>query len=117
MPLINALRKTCDLPQTIPTADKNILNYVYYGATRYSTSDYIKNVTNEILKHIKLELPHTDKKYVLQYIKQKAGQEKEAYLESLKFVKNIMNIKGDTDLDFRILLYDEFEKTLENMIK
>ena len=54
--------------------------------------------------------------YILQDIYRRAGREKEAYEMSLKFLKDVLKINGDTDLDFRILLYDDFGKAIKDMI-
>ena len=90
---------------------------IYKSQTNLSTQEYIKAVTVDILKQLKTKLPYANENYVLRYIRKKAGQEKEAYQISLDFLKDILNIKGHTDLDYRILLYDEFEKAIDSMLK
>ena len=117
LPLIDAWRKTDDLPREVMHTDKKILDMIYKSQTNLSTQEYIKAVTVDILKQLKTKLPYANENYVLRYIRKKAGQEKEAYQISLDFLKDILNIKGHTDLDYRILLYDEFEKAIDSMLK
>lgn len=117
LPLIDGLRKSDDIPEKIIQADKNILNIIYENKTGLSTVEYIKAVTKNIINQLKTNLPSANDNYILQYICKKAGQEKEAYKISLNFLKDILKINGATDLDLRILLYDEFEKTVKEMIK
>jgi hypothetical protein len=116
LPLVEFLRKNSDIPLKVPYADKNILNYAYKNMTKFSISDYIRLITRDIMGKIKSKLPFADEKYVFKYIHKKAGHEKEAYETSLKFLKDVLNIKGDTDLDYRILLYDEFERVFANLL-
>ena len=116
LPLINALRKSNDMPQKVPYADKNILSRVYQDLTGYRTTDYIKLVVQDIVRQIKAKLPFADEDYILKYVHKKAGHEKEAYQVSQNFLKDILKISGDTDLDYRTLLYDEFEGVLAQMI-
>ena len=117
LPLIYALRKCDDMPNRIIKADPKILNMLYERSTQSSTTEYIKAVTNDIIKQLKTKLPNADEKYILKYIHKKAGQEKEAYKTSLDFLKDTLKIQGDTDLDLRVLLYENFEKTIKEMIK
>lgn len=117
LPLIQSLRKDDELPCRILHADKNMLNIFYKNITNLSATEYIEVIIKEGLKQLKMRFPFMNDNYVLQYIHKKAGFEKEAYKNSLDFFKNVLKINGDTDLDLRILLYDEFEKITKNMIK
>ena len=81
-----------------------------------STIDYIQNVTKHVLGQLKTKFPYLNDNYILQDIYRRAGREKEAYEMSLKFLKDVLKINGDTDLDFRILLYDDFGKAIKDMI-
>ena len=117
LPLIETLRKNDDMPCKVAYADKNGLNLMYKKLTSLATIDYIKNVTKYFLEQLKIKFPFVNDNQVLQYVHLKAGQEKEAYKMSLTFLKDVLKINGDTDLDFRILLYDDFEKAIKDMIK
>ena len=115
-PLFKALQKDSELPKQVPYADKYILNEVYKQLTGYNVSDFIRLVTKDIVGQLRQIYPMLDEKYVVSYIRKQAGNEKEAYSTGLDFLKDILKIKGSTDLDLRVLLYDEFEKTTSNMI-
>lgn len=117
LPLIEAMEKNNDIPCRIPYADKHILNMIYQNLTQLPTTEYIKAVTKDIIQQLKINLPFADDNYILKYVQKKAGQEKEAYTADLDFTKDVLKINGDTDLDLRILLYDEFEKTIGSMIR
>ena len=84
--------------------------------TGYSTQDFIKAVAYDIMSQIKKIFPLGDTNYMLKYTHKKAGHEKEAYKVSLDFLKDVLNMYGATDLDFRILLYDDFEQAIKSMI-
>lgn len=116
LPLIENLRKNDDMPSRVPYADKNTLNLMYKNITSMSTIDYIQNVTKHVLGQLKTKFPYLNDNYILQDIYRRAGREKEAYEMSLKFLKDVLKINGDTDLDFRILLYDDFGKAIKDMI-
>lgn len=117
LPLINILKKADEIPCLVPYTSKYTLNIVYQNMTALPTQELIKTVTKDILQQLKIKLPFANDNYILKYIHKKAGHEKEAYKISLDFLKDILNIKGDTDLDYRILLYDDFEKAIEYMIR
>lgn len=117
LPLIDTLKKSDDMPKRIAIADKKALDIIYKNITGLSATEYIKAVTKNIINQLKINLPNANDNYILQYIYKKAGQEKEAYKISLDFLKDILKINSTTDLDLRILLYDEFEKTVKGMIK
>lgn len=117
LPLIDTLKKSDDMPKRIAIADKKVLDIIYKNITGLSATEYIKTVTKNIINQLKINLPNANDNYILQYIYKKIGQEKEAYKISLDFLKNVLKINGAADLDLRILLYDEFEKTVKEMIK
>ena len=116
LPLIQAMKKTNDLPSRIQSADRDLLDMMYQNKTGLNTSGYIKSVTKYIIGQLKTVCPNADEKFILKYVSEKAKQEKEAYTVSLSFLKDVLKIDGDTDLDLRLLLYDQFQKTIDGMI-
>ena len=95
--------------------DKEILNQVYKKISGFNCENYIRVVVASVLTQISQTFPKMDQKYVVEYIQSKAGQEKDAYINQLKFMKDIIGIEQPTDLDYRNSLYEIFEKVTRDV--
>lgn len=117
LPLIEIMKKETEIPQALTFANKEFLNTLFKQTTGCSTTNFIRIVTEDIMSQIKKIFPNGDTNFMLKYVHKKAGLEKEAHEVSLKFMKEVLGINTPTDLDFRILLYDEFEQVVKSMIR
>jgi hypothetical protein len=114
-PLLEAMQKEEELPVPVAVYDKEILNQVYKKISGFNCENYIRVVVASVLTQISQTFPKMDQKYVVEYIQSKAGQEKDAYINQLKFMKDIIGIEQPTDLDYRNSLYEIFEKVTRDV--
>ena len=117
LPLIKGLQKNNEMPTKIPAFNEQMLDKYFIDNTNLPAKEYVNRVTKYFLSLFRQQAPFMNTDFVLKYAIKKAGQEKEAYQQSLNFLKQVLNIEGKTDLDYRILLYEIFEKSLQEISK
>ncbi len=115
IPLIKVLKKNNELPIQIYGNPEDILRNMYLKETGFTPEDFIKKIVQYVYKNIEANGIKFDKQAVTDYIALLADKEKEAYQNSLDMLKKYCNIKGLSDLDLRIKLYEILQKTVKNI--
>ena len=74
--------------------------------TRMGASSNARNFLDKSIKAVNAQAGNIDKKFALEFVIIKAQNEKEAYQNALDSNKELLGIKGKTDFDIRIEMYD-----------
>lgn len=112
LPLYKFLGKTNNLPNPIKSASEDIINYIYRTETGYPVKSFIKNLKEQAMKNAEISAGKFDKKAVEEYIALVADKEYEAYRNTTNMLNEKCGIKGSSDLDLRVTLYDIFKKVM-----
>ena len=112
LPLYKFLGKTNNLPNPIKSASEDIVNYIYREETGYPVTNFIKYIKEEAMKRAEVSVGKFDKKAVNDYIALVADKEHEAYKNATNMLNEKCGIKGSSDLDLRVTLYDIFKKVM-----
>ena len=114
-PLLYALAKKDIMPIPVKVLSPKILNDVYLETVNTPVDDYIARTIVTSFADASLQLPNFDSRTVLEYIGQTAKKEGEANLNAGYMVKRSLGINSPVDMDYRVLLYDNFAKVAETM--
>ena len=111
--LFNALSfESGSLPTEITNKNEKKLYKVFKNKYNKTAQEMAYKYLQACIKNARIEYGSIDKKYICDFIKIKAENEKEAYINALKSNKQklLMNEHTMTDFDLRIMLYDELIK-------
>ncbi len=112
LPLYKFLGKTNNLPNPIKSASEDIVNYIYCEETGCHVKNFIKHIKEEAMERAEVFVGKFDKKAVNDYIALVADKEHEAYKNATNMLNEKCGIKGSSDLDLRVILYDIFKKVM-----
>lgn len=114
-PLLQAMEKEEELPLPVKILDKEILDNSFKKVSGFNCENYIRVVLASVLKQVSDIFPKVENKYIVEYIQTKARHEKEAYINQLNFMKDILRMNVPTDLDYRNILYETFENVTKDL--
>ncbi len=100
------------MPKNIP-ASKN-LEKIFIQNFNLKPEILITKLINDILNNAS-KLGNFDKNFVLDFVISKADEEKEAYKNALEAEKSLLNIKGKTDFDLRLEVYENIIKSAKKL--
>lgn len=112
LPLYKFLGKTNNLPNPIKSASEDIVNCIYREETGCHVKNFIKHIKEEAMERAEVFVGKFDKKAVNDYIALVADKEHEAYKNATNMLNEKCGIKGSSDLDLRVTLYDIFKKVM-----
>lgn len=107
-PLLRALNKKDIIPCRIKTLSYKLLNDIYIEDCNIPVNDYIKHTIFTTMNKYSPEYPNMDRKTIGEYFRLTAQNEREAYLNSGYLVKRALGINSPVDMDYRVLLYNNF---------
>lgn len=110
--ILARLEKIGSLPKNIP-ASKN-LEKIFIQNFNLKPEILITKLINDILNNAS-KLGNFDKNFVLDFVISKADEEKEAYKNALEAEKSLLNIKGKTDFDLRLEVYENIIKSAKKL--
>ena len=116
VPLYKALNKNNYIPLPISEASNEVVNAIYKDTTGISADKFADFMIAKTPERLGLPDSLSNIKKIIEYAKLKTENEKEAIGNATDFIKNILNIKGPTDLDLRVNLYDIIQQKLQYII-
>ncbi len=93
---------------------KNDLNSIFMKIKRSSTKTYFTSLIENSVKSLGSSV---DKQLIIDFIKLKSQNEKEAYQNALNSDKELLSISGYTDFDLRIELYESIISACETLLQ
>ncbi len=93
---------------------KNDLNSIFMKKKRSSSKTYFINLIENSVKSLGNSV---DKQLIIDFIKLKSQNEKEAYQNALNSDKELLSISGYTDFDLRIELYESIISACETLLQ
>ncbi len=93
---------------------KNDLNGIFMKKVRSSSKSYFVNLIENSIKGMGNNI---DKQLIIDFIKLKSQNEKEAYQNALNSDKDLLNISGYTDFDLRIEIYESIISVCDDLLQ
>ncbi len=117
IPLKDFLCKQENLPREIfVRADATTVNEIYNKLTGANFDTYIDYVLSEVLKRVGFNGSKESFSNMIQYSKQYAFDEYEAYMNGINFAKEMLGMKRPTDLDLFVQTYKMLADRLNFLI-
>lgn len=105
--------KMGSLPKQIPPY-KYSVNQIFMKKNKMSANNFFINSINNLIKGFGNNV-HPE--LILDFVKLKSQNEKEAYQNALNSNKELMNISGFTDFDLRIGIYDSIISACDSLLQ
>lgn len=108
--LCDFLRYNDSYPQKVPY-DNGLVDNIFVAKTSMSLGDYVLDNLAGLIESFK-----ADKHYAYKMLSRMSEVEYDAYSNQTKFLKDILNITGFTDVEYRDELYKKMKRTFDAKI-